>query len=161
MEAAMNFTDRKVRSGYIKIDEMYFEKLVSVFEKEGFNSNILQEKWPGQLWGGAKLLNYHNEWHIRLLNASDGYENFLIVESEIEIPRDKLEHLLYPSDYYYGPLLRMLSSHGIPFQVVGSLPPIPTFVERPTRYTEWKPLLLISLSFCVGIVLIWAPTKVK
>jgi len=73
------------------------------------------------------------------LNASDGYENFLIVESEID------------SD-----VGRLVGKY-----VVGSLPPTPTFAERPTRYTEWKPLLLISLSFCVGIVLIWAPTKVK
>lgn len=148
-------------TGCIKVDKRHFDKLIWAFEREGFDPHVLQTRKPRQLWGGVKKVDYHNEWHIRILKASDEYEDFLLIESEIEVSREWLEHILYPSDPYYEPLLYILYSHNIPFQIMGNLPPTPNLVKRPLQYTEWKPLLLITLPICVGTALIWASTKVK
>ena len=148
--------------GYIKVDAKYLDRLIQALEIEGFNPKILQILKKGQLWGAAKRIDHHSEWHVRVIDAKDSHERFLVIESEIEVPRDYIEHISpkYSSDPYYKPLLEALRLHNIPCEVLGSLSDDPALVTRPNKYTEWKRLLLTTAaSILTGAGLIWLANK--
>jgi hypothetical protein len=122
-----------------------FDKLKDAFTSEGFDSAILQVWKEDQLWGGAKLLDSNNELHVRILLAKDSFGTFLLVEPEIEVPRDYLEHLSsdFSHEPCHGPVLEILRRHLISYEIVGDLPADPIIVRRPTQPTPWKPLAAV------------------
>lgn len=148
--------------GYVKVNKEHLQELISVFQRAGFNPTILQKIVAGQIWGGVKGLDYHNEWHVRILCVSDGFEEFLIIESEIEIPRKWIQHISpqYPPDHFYEPVIEILYYYRIPFQIIGYLPPTPALVRRPLRYTEWGTPLASGLAILTGVILLWAASKI-
>jgi len=151
------------QTGYLRAQAEDYEKLRDAFVSEGFDPNIFQVRKEGQIWGGTRILDANNELHVRIINASDGREYFLILESEIEPPREYLEHLSpsFPSEPCYGPIKMILQQHGIPYQVVGHLPEDPVVVMRPTQPTPWKPIFVaaIPLAFIGG--LLWLGSRGK
>jgi len=135
--------DVMMETGCVRIEFDYFEPAKNAFLSEGLDENVPQVWKPGQRWGGAKLLDKNNEMHVRIIERYDGFGRFLIVDSEIEVPRDYLEHLSqeFKAQPYYGPVLDILRRYGIPHSNVGFLQPDPVVVNRPTQPTPWKPLL--------------------
>jgi hypothetical protein len=121
------------------------ERLKNAFISDGFDPSILQVIKEGQIWGAAKTLDANNELHIRIMNTWDGRECFLLLESEIEVPREYLEHLSndFPAEPCYGHVVQILHHYQIPYEVVGQLPADPLVVTRPTQPTPWKPILAL------------------
>lgn len=135
-------------NGYIRIALNYAERVKKAFIGENFNPFILQFRELGQLWGASKRLDYHNELHVRIINIVDAFGSGLMIEPEIEVPREFMEHLSphFPSQPFHDPIIEALNRYDIPYQVVGTLPPDPSEVMRPTKYTKWKPLLVTGLA---------------
>ena len=130
------------QTGYVMARLEDCDKLKAIFANEGFDSTILQVWKEGQLWGGAKLLDPSNELHVRIILAKDLYRSFLIIDSEIEVPRDYLEHISsdFSHEPYHGPVLEILRRYGMSYEIVGNLPADPMTVKRPVRPTPWKPI---------------------
>lgn len=137
-----------MEKGYVRIELGNLEIAKNAFLSEGFNGNILQDWELGQRWGGAKLLDKSNEMHVRIIESYDGFGPFLLIDSEIEVPRDYLEHLSqdFKSQPYYGPVLDILRRYGTQYNIVGVLPQDPVLVTRPTQLTPWKPLAVAAIA---------------
>jgi len=131
--------------GYLRAEIEEYYELTNALIVEGFDPKILQTIKEGQIWGGAKILDASNELHVRILRAYDGYELYLVVESEVEVPRDYMEHISFPSEPCYGLLLSILWRYGIPYRIIGHIPADPLTVIRPTRLTHWKPILALTV----------------
>lgn len=86
--------------------------------------------------------------HVRIIESYDSFGQLLVIDSEIEVPREYLEHLSadFPSQPYYGPVLDILRRCGIQYNIVGFLPQDPVLVNRPTQLTPWKPLLAVGIA---------------
>jgi len=134
-------------TGYLRVDVAFLERLENALTVEGFDSNIFQVWKEEQIWGGAKLLDENNEIHVRIILVAKGPFQFLKIDSEIEVPRDYVEHLSmeFKAEPYFGPVQDILRRHGIPYSVAGFLPADPVLVKRPVQKTPWKPLLGVGI----------------
>jgi len=94
----------------------------------------------GEKYGLSKKLENDLEWHIRAYVTSDT----ILLESEIELSRDYLEHLNAQSRPYYSALRRLLPERGIQFWEVRQAPPDPELLLLPTSRTPWKPLVAVA-----------------
>jgi hypothetical protein len=76
---------------------------------EGFrDAGFLQIRKRGQVFGYTRPLGAKMEWHVRAFaNGS--------LESELELPRNTISHLLKPRYFSDGLLAQLLSRHRIPF----------------------------------------------
>ena len=102
---------------------------------EGFKDlSLLQSKKAGQIFGLVKKASDVLEVHVR------GYVDNTL-DSEIEISREFVQHLISRSKPYYSLLLDILKRHGIPFKVERRLPPDPRLMKVPKFLVKWKTLL--------------------
>jgi len=79
----------------------------------------------------VKLIDEKLEIHVRGHNAN-------ILDAEIELSREFLEHVTYKAKPYYGYLINILEKHEIPYQIINRLPPDLVFIEVPKKLTRWK-----------------------
>jgi hypothetical protein len=115
---------------------------------EGFTDPTPLQVWkPGQVFGLTKSIDDKLEMHVR------GYDDDSL-DSEVELSREYLEHP-YNSRPYFGPLIEILSRHGIPFNATRPLPHDPGAVSVPERLTPWKPLAVLAGLALGGAALWW------
>jgi hypothetical protein len=141
--------------GYIKVENNHLEDLKRAFLSEGFHLPIFQEWKPGQLWGAVKRIDKHNEVHVRIIHVFDGFQYFLIVDPEVEVPREYIEHLWpeFSAQPFYGYIKQVLSKSSVPYTVVGDLPSDPISVTRPMNPLPWWKLVTCILS-AAGLALL-------
>ena len=80
------------------------------------------------------------EWHVR------GFVNGML-DSEVEISRNWLQHIAAKPGPYYSPLLRILDRIGITFSVVGGIPPDAAYVYLPELFGQMIPVQVPSITF--------------
>ena len=115
---------------------------------EGFTDPSPLQVWkPGQVFGLVRSVNDKLEMHVR------GYDDGSL-DSEVELSREYLEHP-YDCRSFFGPLLEILSRHGIPFSLTRALPADPSEVSVPERVTPWKPLAALAGLALGGAALAW------
>ena len=105
----------------------------------GFTDPIFQERKKGQRFGLAKPLSSLLEWHVR--GFADG-----MLDSEVEISRNWLQHLAARPGAYFLPLLGLLDRIGIPFSVVGSILPDAAYVYMPELFGQMIPIPVPSMT---------------
>jgi hypothetical protein len=69
-----------------------------------------------------------------------------MLDSEVEISRNWLQHLAARPGPYYSPLLRILDRIGLPFSVAGRIPPDAAYVYLPELFGEMIPLQVPSMT---------------
>jgi uncharacterized ParB-like nuclease family protein len=126
--------------GGVQINPEYLTLLTVILQRMGFADPVFQQLKTGQRFGLARLLSNLLEWHVR------GFSNG-ILDSEVEISRNRLQHLTARPGSYYSPLLRILDRNGIPFSVVGRIPPDAEYVYMPELFGEMIPLQVPSMTY--------------
>jgi hypothetical protein len=126
-------------SGGVQINPEYLTFLIVILKRMGFTDPIFQQWKSGQRFGLARSVSSLLEWHVR------GFEDG-ILESEVEISRDRLQHLTTRAGSYYSPLLRVLDRNGIPSSVVGRILPDASYVY-PELFGEITPVQVPSITF--------------
>ena len=107
----------------ISISPWYVEFFRRTLLAEGFNNVGFFQIWKrGQVFGYARMLSENLEWHVRAF--IDG-----TLESEVELPRTTIHHLLHYPYLHDGLLAQLLSRHRIPY----SLKSDPSFGQSQTR----------------------------
>jgi hypothetical protein len=124
----------------VQIHPEHFPLLAVMLQQMGFTDPIFQEWKTGQRFGLARPLSSLLEWHVR--GFADG-----MLDSEVEISRNWLQHLAARSGSYYSPLLRILDRIGIPFSVVGRILPDAAYVYLPELFGQMIPLEVPSITF--------------
>ena len=124
----------------VQIHPEHFPLLAVILQQMGFTDPIFQEWKTGQRFGLARPLSSLLEWHVR--GFADG-----MLDSEVEISRNWLQHLAARSGSYYSPLLRILDRIGIPFNVVGRILPDAAYVYLPELFGQMIPLEVPSITF--------------
>jgi sulfiredoxin len=124
----------------VQIHPGYFPLLAVTLQQTGFTDPIFQEWKTGQRFGLARPLSSLLEWHVR--GFADG-----MLDSEVEISRNWLQHVTARSGSYYSPLLRILDRIGIPFSVVGRILPDAAYVYLPELFGQLIPLQVPSTTF--------------
>jgi len=124
----------------VQIHPEHFPLLAMILKRTGFTDPIFQEYKTGQRFGLSRPLSSLLEWHVR--GFADG-----MLDSEVEISRNWLQHLAARSGSYYSPLLRILERIGIPFNVVGMIPPDTAYIYMPEPFGQMIPLQVPSISF--------------
>jgi sulfiredoxin len=121
----------------VRIHPEHVPLLAVVLQQMGFTDPIFQERKKGQRFGLSKLLSSLLEWHVR--GFADG-----MLDSEVEISRNWLQHLAARSGSYFSPLLRILDKIGIPFSAVGGIPPDAAHVYLPEVFGQMIPIQVPS-----------------
>jgi uncharacterized ParB-like nuclease family protein len=124
----------------VQIHPEHFPLLAVMLQRAGFTDPIFQEWKTGQRFGVSRPLSSLLEWHVR------GFEDGML-DSEVEISRNWLQHLAARSGSYYSPLLRILDRIGIPFSVVGRVLPDAAYVYLPELFGQMIPLEVPSITF--------------
>jgi hypothetical protein len=124
----------------VQIHPEHFPLLAVILQQTGFTDPIFQEWKTGQKFGLSRPLSSLLEWHVR--GFADG-----MLDSEVEISRNWLQHLAARSGSYYSPLLRILDRIGIPFSVVGSILPDAAYVYLPELFGQMIPLEVPSITY--------------
>jgi len=124
----------------VQIHPEHLPLLVMTLQRTGFTDPISQEWKTGQRFGLSRPLSSLLEWHIR--GFADG-----MLDSEVEISRDWLQHLASRPGSYYSPLLSILERTGIPFSVLGRVPPDASFIYLPELFGRMIPLQVPSTTF--------------
>lgn len=135
-------------AGPVKVYGRTIADVETVLIEEGFTDPSPLQVWkPGQVFGLTRSIDDKLEMHVRGYNDDS-------LDSEVELSRDYLEH---PFDCrpFFGPLLSILSRHGIPFRVTRTLPNDPSEVSVPQRLTPWKPLAILGGLALGGVALVW------
>lgn len=114
--------------------------LAMILQRTGFTNPILQERKKGQRFGLSRPLSSLLEWHVR--GFADG-----MLDSEVEISRNWLQHLAARSGSYFSPLLRILDRSGIPFSMVGNVPPDAAYVWLPELFGQMIPIQVPNTTF--------------
>lgn len=122
---------------WMGMDE-WLQAVKEVLLQEGFCGTIFQTTKPGQVFGLVRKLD--NVWEMHVRGFSDG-----LLESEIEISRDYLEHFndRYRTDAT-SELTQILDDHQIPYRITGSLPQMRVELYPPKQLTPWKPIVGVS-----------------
>jgi hypothetical protein len=110
-----------------------------ILQRTGFTDPIFQERKKGQRFGLARHLSSLLEWHVR--GFADG-----MLDSEVEISRDWLQHLAARPGPYFSPLLRILDRIGIPFSVAGRILPDAPYVYLPELFGQMIPIPVPSMT---------------
>jgi sulfiredoxin len=124
----------------VRIHPEHFPLLAVMLQRTGFTDPIFQEWKTGQRFGLSRPLSSLLEWHVR--GFADG-----LLDSEVEISRNWLQHLIARSGSYYSPLLRILDRIGIPFSVVGRILPDAAYVYLPELFGQMIPVQVPSITF--------------
>jgi uncharacterized ParB-like nuclease family protein len=124
----------------VQIHPEHFPLLAVILQQMGFTDPIFQEWKTGQRFGLARPLSSLLEWHVR--GFADG-----MLDSEVEISRNWLQHLAARSGSYYSSLLRILDRIGIPFSVVGRILPDAAYVYLPELFGQMIPIEVPSITF--------------
>jgi hypothetical protein len=124
----------------VQIHPEHFPLLAVMLQRTGFADPIFQEWKTGQRFGVSRPLLSLLEWHVR--GFADG-----MLDSEVEISRNWLQHLASRSGSYFSPLLRILDRIGIPFSVVGRILPDAAYVYLPELFGQMIPLEAPSITF--------------
>ncbi len=124
----------------VQIHPEHFPFLAVMLQRTGFTDPIFQEWKTGQRFGLSRPLSNLLEWHVR--GFADG-----MLDSEVEISRNWLQHLAARSGSYYSPLLRILDRIGITFSVVGRILPDAAYVYLPGLFGQMIPLEVPSITF--------------
>lgn len=111
--------------------------------EEGFQSPLFQYNKEGQVFSLIKPLNNLAEVHVR------GYEDFTL-DSEVELSREFFQHP-FEIKPYYGYLIDILKSRGIPFKALRPIPRDPEFIKVPKKPTKWKSIVF-SLVGGIGAI---------
>jgi uncharacterized ParB-like nuclease family protein len=123
----------------VQIHPEHFPLLATILRREGFTDPIFQEWKSGQRFGLSRPLSSLLEWHVR--GFADG-----MLDSEVEISRNWLQHIAARAGQYYSPLLRILRRSGLPFSVVGRILPDAAYVYLPELFGEMIPLQVPSMT---------------
>jgi len=124
----------------VQICPEHFPLLTMTLRRTGFTDPILQEWKTGQRFGLSRALSGLLEWHVR--GFADG-----MLDSEVEISRNRMQHLAARPGSYYSPLLRILDRIGIPFSVVGRILPDAAYVYLPELFGQMIPLPVPNAAF--------------
>jgi sulfiredoxin len=124
----------------VQIHPEHFPLLAVTLQRMGFTDPTFQEWKTGQRFGLSRPLSSLLEWHVR--GFADG-----MLDSEVEISRNWLQHLTARSGSYYSPLLRILDRIGIPFSVLGRILPDAAYVYLPELFGQMIPLEVPSITF--------------
>ena len=124
----------------VQIHPEHFPLLTAMLQRVGFTRPIFQEWKTGQKFGLSRPLTSLLEWHIR------GFLNGML-DSEVEISRKWLQHLVAKPGPYNSPLLRILDMSGIPFSVVGRIPPDAAYVYLPELFGHLIPVQVPNMTF--------------
>ena len=124
----------------VQIHRDHVPLLAMILQRTGFTDPIFQENKIGQRFGLARPLSNLLEWHVRAF--ADG-----MLESEVEISRNWLQHIAARSGPYYSPLLRILDRNGIPFSAVGNILPDAAYVYLPELFGQMIPLQVPRITF--------------
>jgi hypothetical protein len=93
----------------LSIHPSYVEQFRRTLVAEGFRSAGLLQIWKrGQIFGYVRRMSNDLEWHVRAF-----YDGTL--ESELELPRTSIHHLLRGPWLTDTPLAELLRRYGIPF----------------------------------------------
>ena len=117
----------------VRIRPDHIPPLVLILRQMGFADPVLQEWGIGQRFGLSRPLTSLLEWHVR--GFADG-----TLDSEVEISRERLQHLAARPGSYYSPLLRILSRNGIPFSLGGGIPRDAAYVYLPELFGRAIPI---------------------
>ena len=89
-KAQLSVTDNQNRVLIIETDLPVIQ-LKTIFEKEGFNETILEEKKPNQIAQGfMKRLTEDWDMHARFLQVHNG---FIAIDAEVETSREYIDHI--------------------------------------------------------------------
>ncbi len=124
----------------VQIHPEHVPLLAMILQRTGFTNPIFQERKKGQRFGLSRPLSSLLEWHVR--GFADG-----MLDSEVEISRNWLQHLAARSGSYFSPLLRILDRIGIPFSVVGRILPDAAYVYLPELFGQMIPIEVPSTTF--------------
>jgi uncharacterized ParB-like nuclease family protein len=124
----------------VQIHPKHFPLLASMLQRTGFSDPIFQEWKAGQRFGLSRPLSSLLEWHVR--GFADG-----MLDSEVEISRNWLQHLVARPGPYYSALLRILGRIGLPFSVVGRILPDAAYVCLPELLGDMIPVQVPSITF--------------
>ena len=124
----------------VQINLEHFPRLTLTLQRAGFADPIFQEWKSGQRFGMSRPVSSLLEWHVR--GFVDG-----MLDSEVEISRNWLQHIAARSGSYYSPLLGILDRIGIPFSVVGRILPDAAYVYLPELFGQVIPLQVPSMTF--------------
>jgi hypothetical protein len=128
----------------VQIHPRHFPLLVAILRRARFRDPIFQEWKTGQRFGLSRPLSSLLEWHVR--GFADG-----MLDSEVEISRNLLQHLAARPGPYYSPLLRILDRIGLRFSVVGRILPDAAFVYLPEPFGEMIPLEVPGMTTTVQV----------
>jgi uncharacterized ParB-like nuclease family protein len=117
----------------VQIHPEHFPLLAAFLQRTGFSDPIFQEWKSGQRFGLSRPLSSLLEWHVR--GFADG-----MLDSEVEISRNWLQHVAARPGPYYSPLLRILDRIGLPFSVAGRIPQDAVYVYLPELFGQMIPL---------------------
>ncbi|MGD0550957.1 MAG: ParB N-terminal domain-containing protein, partial [Candidatus Bathyarchaeia archaeon] len=123
----------------VRIHPEHVPLLAVVLQQMGFTDPIFQERKKGQRFGLSRHLSSLLEWHVR--GFADG-----MLDSEVEISRNWLQHLAARSGSYFSPLLGILDRIGIPFSAAGGIPPDAAYVYLPELFGQMIPLKVPSIT---------------
>jgi hypothetical protein len=70
-----------------------------------------------------------------------------MLDSEVEISRNWLQHIAAKPGSYYSPLLRILDMIGIPFSVVGGIPMDAAYVYLPELFGQLIPVQVPNITY--------------
>jgi hypothetical protein len=123
----------------VQIHPEHFPLLAVVLQQMGFTDPIFQERKKGQRFGLSRLVSSLLEWHVR------GFSNGML-DSEVEISRNWLQHIAARPGSYFSPLLRILDKIGIPFSATGGIPPDAAYVYLPELFGQMIPIQVPSIT---------------
>jgi uncharacterized ParB-like nuclease family protein len=124
----------------VQIHPEHVPLLAMILQQTGFTDPIFQERKKGQRFGLSRHLSSLLEWHVR--GFADG-----MLDSEVEISRNWLQHIASRPGSYFSPLLRILEGIGIPFNVVGRILPDAAYVYLPELFGQMIPIQVPSMTF--------------
>ena len=142
LDIDMAYSSRAAPKGSVgvQIHSEHFPLLVAILHQAGFRDPIFQEWKTGQRFGLSRPLSSLLEWHVR--GFADG-----MLESEVEISRNWLQHITASAGPFYSPLLRILDRVRLPFSVAGKIPPDAAYVYLPELFGEMIPVQVPSITF--------------
>ena len=123
----------------VQIHPEHIPLLAMILQLTGFTDPIFQERKKGQRFGLSRHVSSLLEWHVR--GFADG-----MLDSEVEISRNWLQHLAARSGSYFLPLLGILDRIGIPFNVVGRILPDAAYVYMPELFGQMIPVQVPSMT---------------
>lgn len=117
----------------VRVYPEHIPRLVLILRGMGFADPFFQEWRIGQRFGLSRPLTSLLDWHVR--GFGDG-----TLDSEVEISRERLQHLVASPGPYYSPLLTILRNHRIPFFVRRAIPADATHVYLPELFGRRIPI---------------------